>query len=383
MGATRRDVWRACRLAGPIACAVLASCRDAPAPPPVPLKLPAIQVAYAAAPLPLSYTARIRGEREVEVRARVSGILLRRFYTEGAAVRAGERLFQIDPAPFAAEVRSAEGRLAMAEARLKAADREWRRSDALAEAGAISRRSFEEAEADYSAGKAAVAVARAELAQARLNLGYTDVRAPISGVTGREARAEGSLVKADEDSALLTTLTQTRRLFVEFAMPDAEAGWLRAALAADPHAIGVRLRPGQGAPLPILARIDFISARVAEDTGTVDVRATFENAAGLLSPGQFVRAELTGLSTAPGIYVPIRALAYSAEGPFVWKIDAKGRARMQPVAAGAVRGDFIAVERGLAPGDRVIVEGAMKLQPDMAVEPIVASRAAAPDDRAR
>ena len=340
--------------------------QEAAAAPP-PMEVNAVTVATTPFPLPLSYTARSRGEREVEVRARVSGILLPRFYGEGEEAAAGERLFLIDPQPFAAEVRSAQGRLNIEEARLQAATRQWRRVQQLSDRGFVSARNRDDAEADYFAGKASVASARAELVKARLDLGYTDVRAPIRGITGREARSEGSLVNASDDSALLTTITQTDRLYVDFSMPEAEARMLRAAIAANPNAVTVLLSPANGERLDVKAGIDFVSTRVTPGTGTVDVRASLDNRAAQISPGQFVRADVKGLTTASGTYVPARAVLHTADGPFVWKV-VKGTAAMQPVKLGDATANLLRIESGLAAGDRVIVDGVLKLEPGAPVK---------------
>lgn len=350
-----------------------AACGDSSPPAPEAIELPVVTVDDKPQPLLLAYTARTQGERQVEVRARVSGILQRRYYREGEPVRQGDRLFLIDPAPFAAEVRSAQGRLGVEQARLNATTRHWHRIEKLAERGFASGRARDDAEADYRAGQASVTAARAELARAQLDLGYTSVRAPISGITGREARSEGSLVDAAGESALLTTITQSDRLQIHFAMPDEEARMVRDALQGrsgdDPANVRVRLVPEGGAALADTAAIDFISTTVNPDTGTVDARASFANGAGALSAGQFVRAEITGIASRSGTYVPARAVMHGADGPFVWIIDPKGGAQIRPVTLGLGNGNLLHVAKGLRKGDRVIVDGVLKLQPGMKVKP--------------
>lgn len=348
---------------------LLAACGDSSEAAPDPVELPVVVVDDKPQPLLLTYTARTQGERQVEVRARVSGILQRRYYREGEAVREGDRLFLIDPAPFAAEVRSAQGRLGVEQARLNAATRHWHRVEKLAERGFASGRSRDDAEAEYRASMASVAAARAELARAQLDLGYTSVRAPIGGITGREARSEGSLVDAAGESALLTTITQADRLQIHFAMPDEEARLVRAALQDDPGNVRVRLVPENGGVLADTAGIDFISTTVNPNTGTVDARATFDNGAGALSAGQFIRAEITGITSRSGAYVPARAVMHGAEGPFVWIIDQKGGAQMRPVTLGLGNGNLMHIAKGLRRGDRVIVDGVLKLQPGTPVKP--------------
>lgn len=359
------------------ASALLLSCGDeAAAPPPVPA--PVMALSTESLPLALNYTARASGEREVEVRARVSGILLRRYYREGEAISAGDRMFQIDPAPFAAAVRSAQGRLDVEQARLNAATLQWRRIEKLADSGFVSIRGRDAAEADYIAGKAAVASARAELDRARLDLGYTNVRAPIGGMTGREARSEGSYVDATSDSALLTTITQSRRLYIDFAMPEAEARLLRDAIATRPGSVAVKLSAQAGSVLPQRARIEFVSTSVNPDTGTVDVKAVYDNADGAMAAGQFVRAELEGLSTSEGTYIPVRAVLHGSTGASVWVLDKANKASRRPITLGLSNGNLIRVESGLKRGDRIVVDAITKLQPGMTVKPLP-WKPAAPD----
>jgi membrane fusion protein (multidrug efflux system) len=349
--------------------AFLSACGGDPPPPPA-LKLPVLTISDQALPLALNYTARTRGEREVEVRARVSGILLRRYYREGEQIAAGARMFQIDPAPFAAEVRRAQGRLGVEQARFTAAELQWRRVEKLVASGFVSISGRDAAEAEYLGGKAAVSAARADLERARLDLGYTDVRAPISGVTGREARSEGSYVDATADSALLTTITQSSRLDIEFSIPEDEARLIGDALAARPGSLTVKLAGTSGVALPREARIDYISPRVNPDTGTVDLKAVYDNADGALSAGQFVRAEIAGLSSGEGAYIPVRAVLHSGSGPTVWVLDKSGKASIRPIVLGSGNGNMIRVAKGLGRGDRVVIDGILKLQPGAAVDPL-------------
>lgn len=351
-----------------LASLLLASCAQNDAPPPAAPKVNAVQVTSSTLPLQLEYTARTRGEREVQVRARVSGILMKRFYREGTAVKAGDLLFEIDPQPFAAAVRSAEGRLGVEQARLAEATQQRKRVQTLSERGVSADRERDLADAAHASSKAAVEAAAADLERARIDLSYTKVRAPIAGLTGAEARSEGSLVDANTESSLLTTITQVDRLYVDFALPEQEARMLRDALANDNRSINIRVQPARGAELPEPALIEFIDTRVDPGMGTVVVRATLNNIDGRVSPGQFVRARVAGLMMPLGIYVPLRAVMYGAEGTFVWKLDDKNLAQIQPVALGASHGNLMQIEKGLSANDRVVVDGILKLVPNAAAE---------------
>lgn len=347
------------------------------APPPPPVEVSMVRVDGGSQPLNLSYSARMRGTREIEVRARVSGILERRYYQPGETVAAGARLFRIDPAPYAAAVRSAQGQLGTHLARLRETEAQRSRVAALFGRGFVSGRNRDLAEADHAGARAAVAAARAELDKARLDLSYTEVRAPIAGATGVETRSEGSLIDAtSEESSLLTTITQTGQLYVDFAIPEREARSVRAAMAGG--RVLVRLFPtGSTSPFAT-APITFLDTRLNPDTGTVDARATLPNLDGRLSPGQFVRAELADLAAPPGVYVPVKAVNHGSEGPFVWKVDREDKARMQPVGLGDPIGNFIRIDKGIAKGDRVVTEGVLKLMPGAVVRDSSAGKTPTP-----
>lgn len=353
-----------------VAAFMLSACSNsAEQPAPSPVEVSVVQVAAGAQPVHLAYSARTRGIREVEVRARVSGILERRYYRQGDRVRAGDPMFRIDPLPSAATVRSAQGRLGVESARLKEAKLRHDRVTRLHDHGFATGANRDLADADYAAAQSAVASARADLDRARLDLSFTQVRAPISGITGTETRSEGSLVDATlAESSLLTTITQTDSLYIDFSMPEQEARAVRTLM--DRGKVFVHLTASGSGAIIGTAPVTFVDSRVGMDTGTVDIRATLDNRDGRLSPGQFVRAEIADLKAPGGVYVPARAISHGTDGPFVWKIDAKNVARMQPVTLGTPVGNFIAVTKGLAPGERVVVEGILKLQPGMTVRAV-------------
>lgn len=348
---------------------IMSGCsKPEPTPAPSPPQVNVVTVAETRVPMNFAYTARVRGEREIEIRARVSGILEKRFYVEGSEVEAGQLLFRIDPQPLAAAVQSAEGRLAMEKAKLVETEQQLERITQLQERGIVARRDRDLAEAAFASAKAGVQTASADLVAAKLNLTYSDVRAPISGITGREARSEGSLVKPDDDSSLLTTITQSDQLFVEFTMPESEARTVRDALAEKADAVIVRLQPAGGELLSSPAKITFVDARVDSDSGTVKVRATFRNSGKHLAPGQFVRAQLEGLHSPPGLYVPARAVLYGADGSFVWKVDQQNLVHFTPVRFSPGFRDLLRIDEGLSAGDRVIVDGVLKVVPESPVD---------------
>ncbi len=317
-------------------------------------------------PLSLGYSARTAGSREVEVRARVSGIVEKRLYVEGAEVKVGTPLFRIDPEPFRAAVAQARAELGVEEARLNAARRERDRFVSLAAEGLVSQRQRDEAVSGFEIAEASVASAAARLRLAEIDLGHTEVRAPITGLTGHELLSEGSLVNAGEDSSLLTNLVQVDPLFVGFYVPSDEAPRLREAMKSG-GPLTVQLLTSLGPIDDRVATIDFVDPAVDVRSGTVLVRATVANKDRRLSPGQFVRAVVSGVVLRNVIAVPRRALMSAAEGQSLWVVDSTGHAQPRAVKVAQLVGDQAVLSEGLAAGERYVVEGIMKVQPGMAV----------------
>ena len=344
---------------------VIAACRTEPPAPPAmpPVEVGVVDVEPRALALVLEYPAQLKGVREVEVRARVSGILLERLYSEGSRVEAGEILFRIDPDPLRAEAARARAALGVEEANLGQARRDRDRIVPLYERNLASQRDRDTALAAFESAEAAVAAARAALRTAELDLSYTDVRAPIAGLTSREVRSEGSLVTAGDDSSLLTYIVQAEQLFVDFAIADADAELVRGALASE-HSdkVGIRVTDAQGRAIAGTGRIEFVSPRVDDATGTVAVRAVLDNPDGVV-PGRIVRAHIDGVSIPNSLVIPKRAVMHGAQGSFVWTVDSNSQVAIALVELGALAGNDVAVTAGLTPGARVIVDGILKVGP--------------------
>lgn len=330
------------------------------APPP-----PEVTVAQAQAgpvPLELMYSGRAVGSREVEVRARVSGILLERSYEEGSAVREGEVLFRIDAEPFRVRVAQARAELEVERARLAEARRDRDRVRALIDRQLVSQRQLDEAVSRYEVAVASVAAAEARLRAEELDLGYTEVRAPISGLTSREARSEGSLVTAGEDSSLLTRIVQSDPIYAEFAVPESEATLLRARLAAGGE-VPVHLEGEGAAHSAGVGRLTFVDNAVGVGSGTVRARAVMANPDGRFVPGQFLRIRVEGITLPGGVSVPERSVMSGPQGRFVWVLDGQDVAAMRPVQITAVVSDRAVLSGGIEPGERVVVEGVLKVRP--------------------
>jgi membrane fusion protein, multidrug efflux system len=375
----RRTTRRGTAFFSLLAAVLVAACRGEPPamPLPPPVEVGVVDVEPRALTLVLEYPAQLKGVREVEVRARVSGILLERRYDEGARVEAGEVLFRIDPDPFRAEAARARAELAVADANFSQARRERDRILPLYEQKLASLRDRDNALAAFESAEANVAAAQAELRTAELELSYTEVRAPISGLTSREVRSEGSLVTAGTESSLLTYIVQADRLYVDIAAADADAELVRAALEGDKRGhVGISVLDARGQPLAEMGTIEFISPRIDDATGTVAIRAIVDNPAGVV-PGRIVRARIEGVTIEDSLVIPKRAVMYGAQGTYVWTVDGNGQVAPAPVELGALAGNDVAVTAGLTPGARVVVDGILKVIPGVPVNPVPLGEAAA------
>jgi membrane fusion protein (multidrug efflux system) len=344
---------------------------------------PEVAVAVVAAgelPILLEYTGRAAGSRDVEVRARVSGILLERRYEEGSAVAKGDVLFRIDPEPYRAAAAQARAELGVANARFNEARRQRDRVVPLVEQKVASERQRDEVISAYEVAEANVAAAAARLRSADLDLSYTDVRAPISGLTSREARSEGSLVRAGDESSLLTTIVQTDPIYVEFTLPESEATLARKARDQDASGVRVKLLRDDADRREITGELGFIDTSVEQGSGTVRARATIANGNQQLVPGQFVRVRIEGISTKDTVSVPRRAVMTSAQGSFVWLVGADEVVELRPVRLAGTAADRALIGEGLKGGERVVVDGVLKVRPGVKVA--IAKNAAPVQDAA-
>jgi membrane fusion protein, multidrug efflux system len=350
----------------------LAACGGEPPAAPMfpPVEVGVVDVEPRKLVLQLEYPGQLKGVREVEVRARVSGILLERHYDEGEKVQAGDLLFRIDPDPFRAAAARARAEVDVQEANLGQARRERDRMVPLYEQKLASLRDRDTALAAFESAEAGVAAARAALRTAELELSYTEVRAPIGGLTSREVRSEGSLVTAGADSSLLTYIVQADRLYVDLAVADTDADLVRSALASDAAGhVGVQVTDAQGQLIGAMGQIEFVSPRIDDATGTVAIRAVLDNPGGIV-PGRIVRAHIEGVSIPDALVIPKRAVMHGAQGAYVWTVDASGQPAPAPVELGALSGNDVAVTAGLSAGARVVVDGLLKLRPGQAVNAV-------------
>jgi membrane fusion protein (multidrug efflux system) len=299
----------------------------------------------------------------VEVRARVSGIVQKRLYQEGDTVRADAQLFQIDRAPFEIALTQAKAALEQERAKNEQSRRESSRLKQLAAEKAISQKEYDDATSTLKQSEATLMSAEAKVREAELNLSYTAVSAPIGGVTGRAQRSEGSLVTAGTDSALLTTISQTDPIWVRFSFSETEYEQLRAA----PKKAEVRLVRPDRSVLVANGRLNFTASTVDARLGTVQLRAEFANPGLALLPGQFVRAQVLA-GERDAFLVPQTAVLQNDQGRFVWAAGAEGKAVAKPVETANWSGKDWVILKGLANGDKVIVDNLLRVRPGMAVQ---------------
>ena len=328
-----------------------------------------------ALPLELEYSARTAGFREVQVRAQVSGILQERTYLEGSQVKKGQVMFRIDPRTYQAALSRAKGALAQEQARYRQTERDLKRIRELQKKGFASESELDNAISNFEQSKANIQAAEAEVQSKQIDLDYTTVKAPISGITSKETVSEGSLMVAGDPSAsLLSNITQLDPIYVNFAAPDSDVESVRSGLQngslvlPEDGKMSVQIKLGDGSVYPLEGKVDFTDSLVDRGTGTVSARAVVPNPDQTLLPGQFVRVQVKGLSIPNAMTLPERAIAQGPGGTFVYVVDDGGVARKRQVTTGhTAKGRWVIVS-GISAGDRVIVEGLPKVRPDSPVK---------------
>lgn len=331
-------------------------------------------------PLETELSGRTEASLVAEVRPQVSGIVLDRLFTEGSRVRAGQPLYQIDSRLYAASANQARAAVATAEATVEANRLKAERYRLLAAEGGVSKQDAADALAAYNQSRAQVAANRAALQSSEVSLGFTRVTSPITGQIGRSSVTKGALVTASQADPL-AKVQQLDPMFVNIQQSSNDFLALRRSLQkgslAPVGAIPVRIVLADGTEYPVEGRLNFADVDVAEGAGTVTLRATVPNPQGLLLPGLFVKARLAQASVPGGILVPQQAVTRTARGDAsVMLVNAAGQIETREVRADTAIGDKWLVTKGLAPGDKVVVDGLLKAKPGAKVKAVIAGAAA-------
>ncbi|HVV93543.1 MAG TPA: efflux RND transporter periplasmic adaptor subunit [Hyphomicrobiales bacterium] len=349
------------------ACDSKSQAQKAPPAPPPP-HVDALAITPHPVPLSYAYAGRVAAFREVEVRARVSGILVERDYVEGGSVKAGDVLFRIDPAPYQADLAKAKAQVALAQAQLDQAQRDLARNSALFAQKIASEKTRDDSLSAVETAKATLAGARAQLQTAEINLGYTTVKAPVDGVTSTHVMPDGSLVGTGQNDSLLTSITQLDPVYVNFAFTETELNEVRrfldsgAAKLAKAGPLPVKLVLGDGTVFPQEGHVDFTGSTVDQQTGTIPARAIVPNPGHRLIPGQFVRAVVGGIVLQSAVVVPDKAVMQGAQGAFVYAVK-DGKAAVRPIVLGRQTDAGWLVTKGLGAGDTIVVAGVVKVRP--------------------
>jgi len=318
----------------------------------------------------VNYAGRVRGSRDIEVRARVGGILEERLYVEGQQVEEGASLFRIDAEPYEIALQLAEANRDNARANLDQAKRELRRIADLYQRNSISQRERDQAQTQVELAESQLAQSNASVADAERNLRYTQVTAPISGMTGLESLSEGSLIDA---GTLLTRITQKDPAHVRFSLPESDAAIQRLARQARSEGSNGKLYTAvlnlpDGRAYDHQGQVDFTDSSIDPRTGTVSARAIFPNPEGKLIPGQFVRISLTLQSLEQVALIDPTAVSDGSEGPQVFLINSDNKAEATPVELGPVVDGKQVILSGLKAGDQLVVNGQVALHSGASVQ---------------
>lgn len=356
--------------------------------PPPPPEVAVITVQPETVPVAYEFVGVTEASKVVEVRARIQGFLDSRDFAEGAYIEQGTKLFTIDPRSFKADQQIAVARVEQAETRLTLAGQDVERLQSVKVPGAIAETDLDKALAEQADAAASLRLAKAELAKAELELSYTIVEAPLTGFVSKAEKEIGSLVDAGANS-LLTLMRKVDPIYVSFQISERE--YLRyeqevndgeIVLADGEDAPYLEVTLLDGTVYPERGVIDFESAAINVQTGTVELRATLPNADKRLKAGQFVKVFLRGYVRRDTLTVPLRAVSQSPQGTYIYVVDAENKAQFRTIKPGPWSSQDWIVDSGLAAGEQVVVEGLVKVQPGLVVNPVpyTESSEATPDE---
>lgn len=354
--------------------------------PPMPVGIVTLQPT--SVPISAESVAQTEGAKEVEIRPRVGGILLKKLFEEGAPIKAGQTMFLIDPVPFQIALSNAKAQLAQQKARLEQTQREAQRLQVLVATQSISQREADNATSDNALARAGLAQFEAAVREAELNLSYTNVTSPLSGIAGRFELSEGALVSAN--TSLLTKVSQITPIWVRFSLSDNELAQLGGPLT-QANVKNVSLILPNGEEYSKKGQLNFAASSIDPQLGTQQLRAEFKNEDKRLLPGQFMRVRVVTGHKDGVFVVPQVAVISNDQGKFVYVANEKNEATLRPVVTGNWVGKDWVILSGLDTGDKVIVDNIIKLRPGASVAPHpageppvsapVAAKSAAPESK--
>jgi membrane fusion protein (multidrug efflux system) len=354
-----------------LASLILVSCNEPELAQPVTPEVSIIVTEPRDTPVFYEFVGKTASSRRIEIRSRVEGFLEQRLYEEGSMVQEGQVMFQMDRKPFEAQLSAAKAELAQQQARLTNAEANLARVKPLAEQNAVAQKELDDAIGTYRSSAASVEAARAKVMQAELDLGYTKIFTPVTGVSSFARKREGSYIGIGQD-ALLTYVAQIQPMWVEFSISEnqifKQRSTLESGLVRGPEndKYEIELELADQSLYPQRGEITFADASLSEETGTFLIRAEIPNPDKMLRPGQFVRTRVHGAIRPNAILIPQRAVQQGTQGSFVWVVE-EGKTRFQPVNTGPWHGDDWFIEVGLDGGEQVIVDGALTVRPGMDV----------------
>lgn len=358
--------------------------KEAPKTAPPPQEVTVMAVTPKTVPATFEFVAQAESSHQVEIVARVSGFLEKILYREGEVVKEGQVMFQMDQKPFQAQVNAAKGEVENRKAQLWTAQANLNRIKPLAEQDAASKSDLDNAIGNVKSAEAAVFEAQARLDKAQLDLGYTVIRSPVTGVSSKALLREGAYLQPSGTTSQLTYVAQLNPIWVDFTISQNQRAFLgeevrrgRLALPKD-QAYEVELELSDGNRYPFIGKVNFADPSFSKETGTFLVRAEVPNPKEELRPGMFVKAFLKGAVRPNAMVVPQKAVQQTANGHTVYVVTAKDQAEIRPVVVGEWIGTDWIINQGLKAGDRVIVEGFQRLAPGAPVKPLSAESAAPP-----
>ena len=338
---------------------------------PTPPAVTVIRVSPRDVPVVFEYVAQTKSSHLVNIHARVSGFLDKRMYTEGAVVKEGQVLFQMDPKPFQVQLDQAKASLVKQEAALETARLNLARTKPLTEQNALSQRELDDATGQYHSTAAAVEQAKAQVESAKLNLSYTVITSPVTGVSSSAQQTDGTYI--NPENSLLTTVAVLSPIWVNFSLSENEIHMYRDQVrrgllrAPKDENYEVEVIMADGSFFPHAGKITFAEPSYSEQTGTFLIRASVNNPDGMLRPNQYVRARLKGAVRPRAVLVPQSSVQQGSRGHFVWVVGRENEAEQRPVVVGEWYGDDWFIFEGLKTGDQVVVDGGLTLRPGMPV----------------